>query len=108
MWAKGQTEEKAGTTQDKFRQEMAKRTVINRTCKMYLNTSDDSSLVMQHFHGTDETIQEAQVQQEIEQNANQEVIDVEYEDEPEVVQAEDVEPLEQTEDEYEQMEQVLS
>lgn len=69
---------KDGKAHNEFPQEMAKRTVINRTCKMYLNTSDDSSLVLHHFNRSDDAIEEAQIQQEIEQNANTEVIDVEY------------------------------
>lgn len=81
---------KGGKVHKEFPQEMAKRTVINRTCKMYLNTSDDSSLVMHHFHRTDEAIEEAQIQEEIEQNANAEAIDIEYEDVTENVEEEQV------------------
>lgn len=86
---------KDGKVHNEFPQEMAKRTVINRTCKMYLNTSDDSGLIMHHFYRSDDSIEEAQIQQEIEQNANSEVIDIEYEIEPEVA-AEEAEAKEDT------------
>lgn len=79
---------KGGKVHIEFPQEMAKRTVINRTCKMYLNTSDDSGLVMHHFYRSDDSIEEAQIQQEIEQNANAEVIDVEFEEVTEEVEEE--------------------
>ena len=69
---------KAGKTHKEFPQEMAKKTVINRTCKIYLNSSDDSNLVIEHFNQTDESAQEAQIQEEIDENANQEMIDVDY------------------------------
>ncbi|WP_339236828.1 recombinase RecT [Oceanobacillus sp. FSL W7-1281] len=78
FWGKGQAKEKEGSTHDEFKQEMAKKTVINRACKKYLNSSDDSSLVMHHFNKQDERIDEAQAQQEISENANKDYIDVEY------------------------------
>lgn len=69
----------------KFPQEMAKRTVINRAAKNIINTSDDSDLLVEAINNSTESeyvegerkeakpIQEA-VQEEIEQNANTEVI----------------------------------
>lgn len=79
-WKKSkQNPEKEGSTHQEFPQEMAKKTVINRTCKAYLNTSDDSSLVMRHFNRQDDVIAEAEVEAEIAENANSETIDVEYE-----------------------------
>ena len=75
MWSKGQTEEKKGSTHDKFRQEMAKKTVINRACKRLLNSSDDSSLVITHFNREDDVIAEAKAQEEINENANKEILD---------------------------------
>ncbi|PUB12592.1 recombinase RecT [Paenisporosarcina sp. OV554] len=65
------------STHKKFPQEMAKRTVINRACKKLLNASDDNSLVMKHIHASDEAFEEAQLAEEIQGNANQEIIDVE-------------------------------
>jgi recombination protein RecT len=80
FWGKDQEKEKKGSTHDEFKQEMAKKTVINRACKKYLNSSDDGSLVMNHIHRADDIAAEQEVQEEMQQNANSEVIDVEYED----------------------------
>jgi recombination protein RecT len=89
MWGDNQVEERKGSTHDEFKQEMAKKTVINRACKKFMNSSDDSSLVMQHVNRADEVAAEAQLEEEIKQNANQEIIDVEFEVkneyEPEVI-----------------------
>lgn len=41
-----------GTVQDKFSDEMAKRTVLNRAAKNILNTSDDSDLVVGAINNT--------------------------------------------------------
>lgn len=60
-----------------------------------MNSSDDSSLIIHHFNRQDEIIEEAQVQAEIEENANQEIIDIEYEEVAEETQHE--EQLDQTE-----------
>jgi recombination protein RecT len=79
FWSKGAKKEKEGSTHDEFKQEMAKKTVINRACKKLMNSSDDSSLVTNHFHATDERREEAELQEEVSENANQEYIDVDYE-----------------------------
>lgn len=79
FWAKGASVEKEGSTHDEFRGEMAKKTVINRACKKFMNASDDSSLIMQHVTRADDAAEEAQVQEEIENNANGEIIDVDFE-----------------------------
>ncbi len=42
-WA--QTRQKNNKVQQNFSQEMAKRTVLNRAAKMFINTSDDSDLL---------------------------------------------------------------
>lgn len=101
FWGKEQEKEKPGSTHDEFKQEMAKKTVINRACKKFLNSSDDSSLVMQHFNGSDDRHEDAQLQAEIEENANKEIIDItpqeetapviDHHQETEIVQAENVE-----------------
>ncbi len=75
-----------------FPDQMAIRTVINRACKMYANTSDDSDILATMLNKTS-----AEVEAEIEENANKEVLDfndnqieAEYEviDEPEEVDLE--------------------
>lgn len=83
-WSKSKMNpSKEGSTHKEFTQEMARKTVINRACKRYLNSSDDGSLLMHHINRADEVIAEAEVEAEIEENANQELIDVEYEIEDE-------------------------
>lgn len=64
------------STHKKFPQEMAKRTVINRACKKFLNASDDGSLLMNHIRN-DDVAEEAALQEEIQNNANGDYIDVE-------------------------------
>jgi recombination protein RecT len=79
-WSKSKMNpEKEGSTHKEFTQEMARKTVINRACKRYLNSSDDGSLLMQYINHADEVAAEAEVEAEIEENANQELIDIEYE-----------------------------
>lgn len=78
---------KAGSTHAKFSEEMAKKTVMNRTCKGYINSSNDSSLVIEAFHATDDEAAQAQLEEEIAENANAEVIDIQ----PEAIEeAEDI------------------
>lgn len=79
FWGKDQKVEQQGSTHEEFKQEMAKKTVINRACKKFLNSSDDSSLVMQHINRADDIATEAAVEEEIRNNANGEIIDVEFE-----------------------------
>lgn len=67
---------KAGSTHAEFAADMALKTVINHACKFYLNTSDDSGLVMEHFTGSDERAEAAALDAEIAENANREIIDV--------------------------------
>jgi len=79
-WSKSKMNpDKEGSTHKDFAQEMARKTVINRACKRYLNSSDDGSLLMYHVNRADELTAEAEVEAEIEENANQEFIDVDYE-----------------------------
>lgn len=77
FWGKDQEKEKKGSTHDEFKQEMAKKTVINRACKKFLNSSNDESLMMKHINKEDD---EVEAQQEIDENANGEVLDMDYEE----------------------------
>lgn len=68
---------KTKNVQNKFPQEMAKRTVINRAAKAFINTSDDSDLLVQAINNsTENEYDENQPRKEInpvaeiEQNAN--------------------------------------
>lgn len=71
------------STHSQFTEDMCKRTVINKICKYYINTKDDSNLNMikQAFETSDEEMREAEVEYEIEANANKETIDIEDETE---------------------------
>lgn len=85
-WKQGQNyKEDGNSTHQKFTEEMAKKTVINRACKAFINSSSDSNLLIKAFNRTEETIAEQEAAEEIEQNANKEVIDIEGE----VAEAED-------------------
>ena len=77
-WSQSKTGQ---TVHKKFPQEMAKRTVINRAAKAYINTSDDSDILVQAINETtaneyeDERIDRRgamDVEAEIRENANQE------------------------------------
>lgn len=66
-----------GSTHKTFPEEMAKKTVINRTCKAWINSSSDDSLFLGHFNRADEEMAEEDMADEVAANANGEVIDVE-------------------------------
>lgn len=88
-WGQGSMKGNSGAHKN-FTEEMAKKSVINRACKMYANTSDDSDILIGAFNKTTEneiiTVTETEVQAEIAEKANkknigfkeEEVQDVEY------------------------------
>nr|WP_087992046.1 RecT family recombinase [Bacillus subtilis] len=90
------TQAKTKSVQNKFPQEMAKRTVINRAAKALINTSDDSDLLVQAINNSTENeydnervdVTPAEVQKQIEENANSEVIDIEPIPDPQTEQPE--------------------
>lgn len=49
-WSKSKNSKQ--TVHKEFPDQMAKRTVINRACKMFFNTSDDSDLIIDAFNDT--------------------------------------------------------
>ncbi|MCB5235464.1 recombinase RecT [Niallia circulans] len=102
FWGENQTVEKAGSTHEEFRQEMAKKTVINRACKKYLNSSDDGSLVFDHINREDDISAEAELQEELNDNANGDIIDVEVEVVEETNEASKEETSENIQDEPKQ------
>ncbi|PCK20298.1 recombinase RecT [Bacillus pumilus] len=85
-WSQAKTK----AVQNKFPQEMAKRTVINRAAKNFINTSDDSDLLVQAINNSTENeyddervdVTPDEVKKEISENANSEIIDVGF-NEPE-------------------------
>ena len=68
---------KDGSVHKEFPEEMCKRTVINRACKKYINSSSDSNLLLEHFNRSDDVQEELEVEEEIAENANAEIIDIE-------------------------------
>lgn len=82
-WSKSKT---GGQVHKDFAEEMAKKTVINRACKMFANTSDDSDILIGAFNRTDvdiETDENNDVQAEIKEKANSKEIDIEGTEETE-------------------------
>lgn len=80
------SQSKNKSVQQKYPQEMAKRTVINRAAKAFINTSDDSDLLLDAINRTTDNefenerkdvTPEEDIQTEIETNANSEVFDPE-------------------------------
>lgn len=80
-WGQSKTR---GAVHNKFPQEMAKRTVINRAAKAFINTSDDSDLLVDAINRSTENeyenerkdiTPEEDTQKQIEDNANKEELD---------------------------------
>lgn len=85
-WNQGTMKGQSGAHKN-FTDEMAKKTVINRACKNFVSTSDDSDLLIESMNRTTEydpqdIIENThnEVKEEIKQNANQEIIDIPVED----------------------------
>ena len=84
-WSKSKT---GGSVHKDFPEEMAKKTVLNRACKRFANTSDDSDILIEAFNNSDSVYDEDKiiesveqdVQEEINEKANSKVVDF---DEPE-------------------------
>jgi recombination protein RecT len=83
-WNQGAAKGNSGAHTN-FTDEMAKKTVINRACKMYVNTSDDSDLLVEAFNNSDEktydestlvTNVEYEVQEEVKTKGNSKNIDI--------------------------------
>lgn len=96
-WGQGAAKGNSGA-HNNFADEMAKKTVINRACKMFANTSDDSDLLIEAFNNSNEKTYDDkdlvsnvdyEVKEEIKEKANSKPIDIET---PKVVV--DVDPVE--------------
>ena len=68
--------EREGSTHKEFPEEMARRTVIQRACKRYINSSSDDAMLLAALNRTDEISTEEEVSMEIKEKANREVIDI--------------------------------
>jgi recombination protein RecT len=79
-WNQGQTKGKS-PAHTNFPAEMAKKTVINRACKIAIKSSDDSSLqiIKEVMAANEEELAEAAIEAEIAENANQELVDIDAE-----------------------------
>lgn len=85
------SQSKNSSVQKKYPQEMAKRTVINRAAKAFINTSDDSDMFVDSINRTtenefDDSQSIKDVTEEISQKANVEELDF-PEPEPEIIGA---------------------
>jgi len=77
-WEKSRVDpEREGGVHSMFPGEMCKRTVINRACKKYINSSNDSAIFLESFNRADETLVKEDIAEEIEEKANKQVIDIE-------------------------------
>ena len=81
-WNQGAAKGKSGAHLN-FTDEMAKKTVINRACKRFVSTSDDSDLLIDSITRTNEYDPEDiietthnEVKEEIKENANKEFVDI--------------------------------
>ncbi len=83
-----------------FMEEMAKKTVTNRTCKAFINTSMDDSLdlVVERMNRADDAAEEAAFEEEVGQRANGEVLDADFTEKPDAEPAQE----EQGEPEHEE------
>ena len=79
-WNQGAAKGSSGAHKN-FSEEMAKKSVINRACKMFVNTSDDADILLEEFNKTTDNEDIDPVKKEISSNANRELLDFE-EDKP--------------------------
>ncbi|RII34152.1 recombinase RecT [Clostridium chromiireducens] len=85
-WNQGESEGQSGAHKN-FAHEMAKETVINKACKNFVCTSDDSDLLIESITRTNEYTHEDiiestldEVKEEINNNSNQEITDLSVEE----------------------------
>jgi recombination protein RecT len=97
-WNQGASKGGSGAHKN-FSEEMAKKSVINRACKMFVNTSDDADILLDEFNKTSDNDEIDPVKKEISSNANKELLDFEEEENKEIVEVE----YKETEKEMEQV-----
>jgi recombination protein RecT len=61
---------KADSTQGKFTADMAKKTVVNRTCKAIVNASSDNALLLDRMNRAEDFADRAAVEADIEEHAD--------------------------------------
>lgn len=84
-----------GSTHKTFPEEMTRKTIINRACKAWINSSSDDNLFLGHFNRADEEAAEEDLAEEVATYGNGEVIDVVSETATEA--ADDTQPAQATE-----------
>jgi recombination protein RecT len=80
-WAKSKMDpNSANSTHKQFPQEMAKKTVVGRACKPFINSSDDSSLdlLVESYHRSAEAVEEAELEEEVAAKGNGQVLDAPF------------------------------
>lgn len=84
-WNQGAAKGQSGAHQN-FTDEMVKKTVINRACKLFVNTTDDSDILIGSINNTSEYSDDDivnnidyEVKEEIKENANSKLIDIQPE-----------------------------
>lgn len=83
-WNQGSMKGQSGAHKN-FTDQMCKKTVINRACKNFLDTSDDSDILVEAINTTEQIENEeiqndnviTDIEYEIKENANTEIIDIE-------------------------------
>ena len=76
-WSKSKMNpSKDGSVHSEFAEEMIRKTVINRACKKYINSSSDDHLLVKSVNRADEVVKEVEFEDELSQNANAEIIDI--------------------------------
>ena len=74
-WTKSQMSK--NNTHTDFAEEMAKRTVINRTCKKFINSSCDNDLILEKFNEQPDAETDEEFAREVAAKANKKLIDPE-------------------------------
>ncbi|WP_312694082.1 RecT family recombinase [Caproiciproducens sp.] len=98
-------DEKGNLKQDsvhaKFPEEMAKKTVVHKACKPIIGSSSDASLFGQYARQCADDADAAEVDAEVEENANREMIDADYREVPDNMDPETGEVIEPVTDKKE-------
>lgn len=77
-WSKSKMNpDKEGSTHRDFVEEMSRRTIINRACKKYINSSSDAGVLIDRFYRSEDVVAEIEFENEVNENANNEIIDIE-------------------------------
>ncbi|MCI2161579.1 MAG: recombinase RecT [Oscillospiraceae bacterium] len=94
-WSKSRSKEHS--VHKEFPDQMAKKTVIGRACKFFLNTSDDSDLIIEAFNATGEQYVNTSATPVQEENKRLESLNAEVQKKASIpVEAAQVEPVEET------------